>query len=477
MKQTVILFLFLLISSLASAKNYLVSDIEKFNNTIHLVQPGDTIFLSEGKWENVKLTFRGTGTEKRPVVLQAQTPGKTIICGKSSLQLAGKYLEVRNLFFTEGEPIEKNAIEFKDDEGNPASYSKLSNCIMIDYNNPDKNIRRQWVDLYGVYNTVEYCYFRGKTDLGVVLGVEPIAENHQKNHHRIHHNYFAHRPPFNANGGEIIRIARGETHHLSCNTIVEDNYFEHCDGEGEIISVKSCDNIIRGNVFYECLGGVSLRHGMRNEVSGNFFLTNGKKGTLGVTVHFEGHKIYNNYFYKNPGTSEYGTAISLVSGTKDIQPSDNVPSYEQVKNIQIVNNTFVNCALALNLGVINEARKRTELPENILIANNLIYSPTKDKWLMKDEKAKDLKFFNNLICLKDSCIFNGVEVDASIKEIKTGNLIFPVDTVHTAKSPDNVRYDISGELRKKGLTGALEYFNFSSENLPNPSNCGPVWYR
>ncbi len=59
-------------------------------------------------------------------------------------------------------------------------------------------------------------------------------------------------------------------------TIVEGNYFEYCNGEVELISIKSCENRILNNTFFESEGGVCLRHGNRNEVAGNYFIGNNK---------------------------------------------------------------------------------------------------------------------------------------------------------------------------------------------------------
>ncbi|MEL6824276.1 MAG: chondroitinase-B domain-containing protein, partial [Calditrichota bacterium] len=47
------------------------------------------------------------------------------------------------------------------------------------------------------------------------------------------------------------------------------------------MSVKTCDNIIRYNTFRRSKGTLSLRHGNRNVVDGNFFLGEGKEGTGG----------------------------------------------------------------------------------------------------------------------------------------------------------------------------------------------------
>lgn len=37
--------------------------------------------------------------------------------------------------------------------------------------------------------------------------------------------------------------------HFSSNTVIEENMFHHCNGEVEVVSIKSSDNIIRNNVF------------------------------------------------------------------------------------------------------------------------------------------------------------------------------------------------------------------------------------
>ena len=49
-------------------------------------------------------------------------------------------------------------------------------------------------------------------------------------------------------------------------TVVEFNLFEDCDGDPEIVSVKSCDNIIRHNTFLKSYGTLSLRHGNKRNL-------------------------------------------------------------------------------------------------------------------------------------------------------------------------------------------------------------------
>ena len=78
-------------------------------------------------------------------------------------------------------------------------------------------------------------------------------------------------------------------------TLVESNLFDRCDGEIEIISSKSCENIYRFNTFLDCAGMLTLRHGNRCRVEGNFFLGHHKKGSGGIRIIGEDHIIINNY--------------------------------------------------------------------------------------------------------------------------------------------------------------------------------------
>ena len=86
------------------------------------------------------------------------------------------------------------------------------------------------------------------------MAVRLNTEESQENHHRIDHNYFGHRPILGSNGGETLRI--GTSHYSMSNsfTVVEDNYFDRCDGEEEIISNESGGNVFRRNVFFESRG-------------------------------------------------------------------------------------------------------------------------------------------------------------------------------------------------------------------------------
>jgi len=64
--------------------------------------------------------------------------------------------------------------------------------------------------------------------------VWPNDSNSINNNHLIYRNYFGARPRLGSNGGETIRIGTSQVCTNSSATIVEGNYFEHCNGEVEL---------------------------------------------------------------------------------------------------------------------------------------------------------------------------------------------------------------------------------------------------
>ena len=118
------------------------------------------------------------------------------------------------------------------------------------YNNPERFESDYWVGIYGKNNRFDHNYLTGKRNHGVTLAVRLNTEASRENHHRIDHNYFGHRPILGANGGETLRVGTSHYSLTNSNTVVEYNYFDRCNGEHEIISSKSCQNIYRHNTFY-----------------------------------------------------------------------------------------------------------------------------------------------------------------------------------------------------------------------------------
>jgi len=325
-------------------------------------KPGDSILMADGEWKDVEIVFKAQGMAGKPVTLCAQTPGKVILTGRSKLRMAGEHLVVDGLWFKNGAVSEGSIVEFRGDSKTFALHSRLTNCAITHYNPSDRHKDYKWCSLYGRSNRVDHCYFAGKTHSGTML---VVWVDDRPNYHCIDHNHFGPRPPLGANGGETVRVGTSDVSMNVSHTVVAANYFEQCNGEIEIISNKSCENIYRNNIFFECAGALTLRHGNRCEVYGNVFIGNGRNNTGGVRIIGEDHHVANNSFFDLAG-QDARAAICLMNGVVNSPPN----GYFQVKRAFIASNTFVRCRQNFVIGYPGE--KATLLPVECVITNNII---------------------------------------------------------------------------------------------------------
>ena len=471
-KTNILLFFTFVLCVSAFAATHKVNNVNEYKEKVKTLLAGDTIVLANGVWNDAQLVFKGNGEAGKQISLMAETPGKVILQGKSCLNLSGNWLNVSGLVFKNGYSPKEVVIDFRTSSKEYAYNSIVSNCVIDKFNQPVKDSADHWVCLWGKKNRVEYCYLGGKNNIGTTLVVWPNDSNSINNGHLIYRNYFGARPRLGANGGESIRIGTSQVCHLSSGTIVDGNYFEHCNGEVEVISNKSCDNILVNNTFYECEGSLVLRHGNNATVAGNWFIGNGKPFTGGVRVINEGHKIYNNFFYKLAG-EDFRSGLTIMNAIPDSPPN----GYAPVRNVIFANNTFYDCAFPWAFGVGFGERNRTVKPESTLLLNNLLYCPnTKDLAKFYDQ-TDGIRFDNNImINSAGNSTDKGAVTGDAVKTTVNG-----YETVYStlkAKKLPFVKYDILGQLRGEAVVGAFQN-NGEKPVLEYASskNCGPVWYK
>lgn len=357
----------LLISSGLKAKNITVSSPSELKKAVQNAQPGDTVLLENKEWKNANLVVQGKGHAAKPIVIMPKTIGKVAISGESSLKIAGEHLVIKGLHFKNGYTPEKDLIVFRVNNDNLANNCRLTETVIENFSNPDRFRNENWIVLWGKNNRVDHCVFVDKLTAGPVLIAELNDERSQENNHSVDHNYFKGRQRFGSNGGETIRIGVSRYSLTPSRTQIVDNYFERCNGEVEIVSIKSGENNISRNTFFECEGGLVLRHGSNNIVSENLFLGNNKPFTGGVRLVNPGHKVSNNVFKDLRGTA-FRSPLSVMNGV----PNSLINRYYQVVDAQIENNTFVN-STALTFGAGKDA-ERTLSPQNVTFKKNLIVS-------------------------------------------------------------------------------------------------------
>ncbi|MBI2417708.1 MAG: T9SS type A sorting domain-containing protein [Ignavibacteriales bacterium] len=242
------------------------------------------------------------------------------------------------------------------------------------------------MSLYGNHNRVDHCYLKGKKNLGTTLVVWLDAN---PNYHQIDSNHFGPRPELGVNGGETIRVGTSDWSLYNSYTTVEYNLFEECNGEIEAISNKSCGNIYRYNTFLSCQATLTLRHGSRCSVYGNFFFGNHKPNSGGIRIIGEDHLVYNNYIAGTSGGS-FKSALTIMNGI----PNSPLSGYYQVKRAVVAFNTLVDNVNNFNIGAYGDTSVSLP-PLDCTIANNII-SGTTSPLVLFNTQPVNMQWYGNI---------------------------------------------------------------------------------
>lgn len=416
-----LLSLLVVACSNALAADILVNDPQGYEKAVKNVQPGDNIILADGTWQNFEILLKAKGTAKQPITLRGQTPGKVFLTGQSNLRLAGEHLVVSDLVFKDGFTPTGEIIAFRRNEKDVANHSRITEVVIDNFSNPEKFEQDSWVMLYGQHNRFDHNHLVGKRNAGVTMAVRLTTEASQQNHHRIDHNYFGPRPILGSNGGETLRI--GTSHHSLTDsfTVIENNYFDRCNGEVEIISNKSGKNTIRENVFFESRGTLTLRHGNGNVVENNVFFGNGVDHTGGIRVINSDQIIRNNYLEGITGY-RFGSGLTVMNGV----PNSTINRYHQVNNALIENNTLVDVAhIQFAAG---SDKERTAVPINSVMKNNIIVNHQGSDGIDIFDDISGIDFANNLLNEGiNPTIKQGFKIEKITLQRGDNGLLYPTD--------------------------------------------------
>jgi poly(beta-D-mannuronate) lyase len=411
-----------LASCVAQAAEIKVESQQAFRDAVRDLEPGDTVILANGEWRDFEILFTGEGREGKPITLTAEEKGKVFITGESNLRLAGTHLVVSGLVFRDGHSPTNTVIAFRRTKGDYANYSRVTEVVIDHFNNPERYETDYWVMLYGKHNRFDHNHLVGKSNQGVTMAVKLDSEESRGNRHRIDHNYFGPRPILGSNGGETLRIG---TSHYSLNdslTVVENNYFDRCDGEVEIISSKSGGNTFRGNLFFESRGTLTLRHGNDNLVENNVFLGNRVDHTGGIRVINKRQTVRNNYLHGLTG-HRFGGAFVIMNGV----PNSPINRYHQVENAIIENNSIIESDhIELAAGSDEE---RSAPPVTTAFRNNLIYNKDGRNVIAVHDDVSGIEFRDNMLNrVEQPKIANGFR-SAEVELVKgTNGLLYPADS-------------------------------------------------
>ena len=406
----------------------LVKSHKDYQSAVKSARPGDTVVLSKGYWKDVEMVFQGEGTEDKPITLEAEVPGLVIFTGKSNLKIAGNYLVVRGLVFRDGYTPSSEVISFRRSKEHYANNSRVTETVIDHYNRPEKSESDYWVAMYGKNNRFDHNHLVGKANVGVTMAVRLDTEQSRQNSHRIDHNYFGPRPVLGSNGGETLRIGTSAYSMFDSNTLVENNFFDRCNGEVEIISNKSGSNTFRGNVFFESQGTLTLRHGDGNIVEDNIFFGNNKPMTGGIRVINRNQTVRNNYMEGLSGTG-FASSLTVMSGV----PNSPVNRYVQVSNAIIENNTVINSSpVAFGIGLDAE---RSLGPIDSKFENNLLSSTSSKSIVSTLGDMSGIQFANNIFASASALpSLTGFAANVTTFERGANGLLYPVANINAGVS-------------------------------------------
>lgn len=383
--------------SLNKAPEGMVSDAASFKAALKTAVPGSEIVWADGEYEGVVLKMIAEGTSEAPITLRAQTPGKVVFKGVSSITLQGSWLVAEGFCFTGLDTSVKGSVLTF---AKGSSNCRISNCKIDGKSSKASDVDTKWVSMYGTRNEISHCTFLEKKNMGCLLVV--WMEDGVVPEHRIADNYF-YRPYTNyddkgkaRNGQESIRIGTSDFSMSKAACTVSGNHFYRCHGErAEIISNKSCFNVYTGNLFEESDGALTLRHGNDCVVRGNYFLSGGKSDVGGVRIIGERHVVEENYFMNLTGTN-YKAALCVVKG----ESAAELNGYWTVRDCLVRNNVFVDCRYGF---VINYGGRDTQdsAPRNLTISGNKLISGKSymiPVTVLEGTPADAVKWDGNIIC-------------------------------------------------------------------------------
>ncbi|MEJ6595699.1 polysaccharide lyase 6 family protein [Parasphingorhabdus sp.] len=403
----------------AQAEQYFVKNIDEYNAAARKLVAGDVIILANGRWRDFEIKISGKGTKAKPITLKSQDPGKVFLTGQSNLRIGGEYILVTGLVFLDGYSPTGEVISFRRSKDDLARNSRVTEVVVDGFSKPDRYDDDYWVGMYGKNNRFDHNHLSGKTNKGVTFAVRLDSKGSQENGHRIDHNYFGPRPVLGSNGGETLRIGTSKYSMFNSNTLVENNYFDRCDGEVEIISSKSGNNIFRGNVFHHSRGTLTLRHGDGNLVENNVFFGGGKDHTGGIRVINRSQTIRNNYMEGLAGTG-FSSALTIMNGV----PNSPVNRYVQVDNAIIERNTIVDSQEIALAGGADE--ERSAPPVNSQFRANIMGGSGDGELIRIDDDISGIRFSNNILIKgKSAEPIKGVNSKAVAMTRHANGLLYP----------------------------------------------------
>lgn len=412
------------------------NEIDKFLDAVNKAEAGDLIILANGTYDvsrNKDTKFSGRkGTADNPIFVCAEEVGKVTLKGSAGYQFDDCEYFTWYGFNHRHDASSDDNITFRG-----GSNNKFSRCDvkLQDEGDKEKGKRKShWLQISNCKKMkVDHCFFHEKPSEGQFCNVKYRSDNKPGEGPVFEYNHFEHQD-YNKTvgddkipdaGGEAIQMGDSKLCRWYYRAIVRYNYFEECNGDGEMITNKSSGNLYYNNSFMKTLGTMTLRHGDSTAFLGNYF------EACGLRVGGRGNLIANNHFTKNSAKKPQRRPLAISTGDWEQNPEkpydDDMQGahWERVVNNNIILNTFANGDGTANSIVYWGRDEGPLIPTGNRFKGNIITA----------KKGK-------LLEIAEGVIINGeIKVDGKKEEIKndiSDNIGWPTD--------DAKKGDLSSEM-------------------------------
>jgi hypothetical protein len=348
-----------------------VASTGELGTAITGAQPGDCIVMADGSYTFPTITK--TATEEAPIVIRAANRGKAVVASGVIHLLSSEHVVVEGLDVTSNGAASTflnggsngMLIAFTD-----SRHCRLTRCRI----HPSGGVvERDWIVISGAeahHNRVDHNDLGPVNALANMLVVEgtgreePLTIGKVSQYNRIDHNHFHDVNNTGGNNWESMRIGRSWQGPTEGFNVIEYNLLTRATGDPETISLKSSANIVRYNTLRATSGEITIRHGNKNQVYGNYMLADGNGSARGMRILGADHRIFNNYI-----ENITSTAGIFLRGGSDPAEDESGAEFYRVYRTHIVNNTLVG-GRGITIGSDGLP------PLNCVVANNIVQNTT-----------------------------------------------------------------------------------------------------
>lgn len=436
----------------------IVSSNEEIEKAVKKLEPGGTLKLSDGVYENIQLIIGRSGKPGLPITVRALNPGKVFFSGDVKVELLGEHIVLADIWFKNGNRnINKWSSHGPGLVAIYGSYNRVTGCVFDYFDQANSAYITTSLTKNGrvpQYCRIDHCSFTDKITFDQVINLNNTAKAIKDGptggppmYHRVDHCFFSNpQKPGNAGGG--IRIGYYRSDMGRC--LIDSNLFMRQDSEAEIITSKSQENVFYANTYLNCQGTMNFRHGDHQVAINNFYIGNDNRfGYGGMFVWGSKHIIACNYFELPKTIKARGDAALYLN------PGAVASEHALAFDMLIVNNTFSNVnGYAIHFNPLDERRKeycasnqlKFETPRQLILKGNLFFR----------DKPFDYPFFKDdyFVKGKNSWTENvaigapiGIAVDISAQR----SAYKPV-RIEGVKAIEGIQLDLNA-LVNRGITG------------------------